>query len=271
MNELHGIDHNEDVTRDVTQTVSRNSSKEPITKFTPHIANSSNKETAQLLEKYTPKNISPIHNIHRVDLNEGKTTYQSTTEVNKRNHSLLTNQCRASDIIPNQNKIIKKISNQYNGEISRDKNNISSELDNLVGRISGNLTRPLSCEAKPLYSEKSIVRPHMVTPLTSSVEDLQIPSYQSSVQSNTVPKEISRGYLKEESNKNLKSTDIKFDIFCEREKKKAGEINSSTINIQMTTLNYLLAELRNLVGDKGRNMQLKNLCVEIEDYQFPLT
>ena len=137
--------------------------------------------------------------------------------------------------------------------LSCEARNSSVELESLVERISGNLTNPLLSvkKLKPLYNETSIVKPNLVTPLASSVEDLQIPSYQSSVRASDSQAELTQRKIQ---SKRMTDTKNKKKRTAEEKEIMTTDFKSdnSPLAVQVTTLSYLIAELRNMTGEKSK-------------------
>ena len=137
--------------------------------------------------------------------------------------------------------------------LSCEARNSSVELESLVERISGNLTNPLLLlkKSKPLYNETSIVKPNLVTPLASSVEELQIPSYQSSVRAIDSQEELTQRQVQTEMMANTKN---KKKRTAEQKEIMTTDFKSddSPLAVQVTTLGYLIAELRNMTGEKSK-------------------
>lgn len=128
----------------------------------------------------------------------------------------------------------------------------SSELQQLMGRITNNLSTNSSLQRSDIteseFSQHSIKRPPKVAILTSSVQDLIIPSAANSVMSENIEKEKEESSLQfiDEKKEACKS---QFDNIQEQFKTK--DVKSSPIAVQITTLNYLIKELRILLGEKG--------------------
>ena len=137
--------------------------------------------------------------------------------------------------------------------LSCEARNSSVELESLVEQISGNLTNPLFPvkKSKLSYNETSIVKPNLVTPLASSVEELQIPSYQSSVRASDFQEELTQKKIQSERMTDSKN---KKKRIAEEKQIMATDFksDSSPLAVQITTLSYLIAELRNMTGEKSK-------------------
>ena len=159
---------------------------------------------------------------------------------------------RTKEIQSKKSKNADTVPYEMRDTLSCEARNSSVELESLVERISGNLTNPLLLlkKSKPLYNETSIVKPNLVTPLASSVEELQIPSYQSSVRAIDSQEELTHRQIQTEmvaNTKNKKRTAEQKEIMTTDFKS-----DDSPLAVQVTTLGYLIAELRNMTGEKSK-------------------
>lgn len=139
----------------------------------------------------------------------------------------------------------------------------SNELQQLMGRITNNLSTNSSLQRSDIteseFSQHSIKRPPKVPILTSSVQDLIIPSAANSVMSENIEKEKEESSLQFMDEKK-EACKRKFDNIQEQFKKKDDK--SSPIAVQITTLNYLIKELRILLGEKVE-LEVDRLLYEI--------
>ena len=159
----------------------------------------------------------------------------------------------AKEIQSKKSKNADTVPYEIRDTLSCEARNSSVELESLVERISGNLTNPLLLlkKSKPLYNETSIVKPNLVTPLASSVEELQIPSYQSSVRAIDSQEELTQRQVQTEMVANTKN---KKKRTAEQKEIMTTDFKSddSPLAVQVTTLGYLIAELRNMTGEKSK-------------------